>query len=451
MSKRFIVIGAGISGISACELLLNQGKEVTLYDGNVDIDAKELVNKNSFLSDVDIITGEYDEEKIKGFDKAIVSPGIPLDIDIVKQIKANNIPIWGEIELAYHYGKGKLVAITGTNGKTTTTALTGDMFKAYYDDVRVVGNIGVPYTKMIEDSTDDTIFVAEISSFQLETIEKFKPDVSAILNITPDHLNRHHTMENYIKAKEDIAKNQDENNTCILNYDDEVLRKFGKDVKCKVIYFSSKTVLKSGLYYEDGTIYYSSEGETTKIIDVEDMTILGLHNYENAMCAVAAGIIMGIPIDVIVKTLKEFKAVEHRIEYVCERRGVKFYNDSKGTNTDAAIKGILAMNRPTFLIGGGYDKDSTYDEWVECFDGRVKKLLLIGKTAKAIAACCDKHGFRDYEFADTLEEAMDICFSEASSGDAILLSPACASWGMFRNYEERGKVFKTHARAYKDA
>lgn len=451
MSKRFIVIGAGISGISACELLLNQGKEVTLYDGNADIDAKELINKNSFLSDVDIIIGEYDEEKIKGFDKAIVSPGIPLDIDIVKLIKANNIPIWGEIELAYHYGKGKLVAITGTNGKTTTTALTGDIFKAYYDDVRVVGNIGVPYTKMIEDSTDDTVFVAEISSFQLETIEKFKPDVSAILNITPDHLNRHHTMENYIKAKEDIAKNQDENNTCILNYDDEVLRKFGKDVKCKVIYFSSKTVLKSGLYYKDGTIYYSSEGETTKIIDVEDMTILGLHNYENAMCAVAAGIIMGIPIDVIVKTLKEFKAVEHRIEYVCERRGVKFYNDSKGTNTDAAIKGILAMNRPTYLIGGGYDKDSTYDEWVECFDGRVKKLLLIGKTAKAIAACCDKHGFRDYEFADTLEEAMDICFSEASSGDAILLSPACASWGMFRNYEERGKVFKTHARAYKDA
>ena len=451
MSKRFIVIGAGISGISACELLLNRDKEVTLYDGNVNIDAKELVKKNNFLENVDIIIGDIDNETIKGFDRAIVSPGIPLDIDVVKMIKAYNIPIWGEIELAYHYGKGKLVAITGTNGKTTTTALTGDIFKAYYDDVRVVGNIGIPYTKMIEDCTDDTIFVAEISSFQLETIVQFKPNVSAILNITPDHLNRHHTMENYINAKKEIVRNQDANDTCILNYEDEVLRKFGKEVKCNVLYFSSKTILESGLYYNDGAIYYALDGDITKIIDVDDLTILGLHNYENAMCGIAAGITMGIPIDVIVKALREFKAVEHRIEYVCERRGVKFYNDSKGTNTDAAIKGILAMNRPTYLIGGGYDKDSTYDEWVECFDGKVKKLVLIGKTKEAIASCCDKHGFRDYEFADTLEEAMDICFSEASSGDAILLSPACASWGMFKNYEERGKVFKTHARAYKDA
>lgn len=451
MSEKYLVIGAGISGISACELLLNNNENVTLYDGNANIDKEKIVSENPFMERVQIILGDVDFSFVKDYDKAVLSPGVPLDIDIVKRIKEENVLILGEIELAYCFGKGRIVAITGTNGKTTTTALTGEIFNSYYDDVRVVGNIGIPYTKMVEGSTDDTIFVAEISSFQLETIHDFKPESSAILNITEDHLNRHHTMDNYINAKKSITKNQDHLNTCVLNYEDDVLREFGEKLDCNVVYFSSKRVLQSGLYYNDGVIYVANNGASTKVIDVDDLTILGVHNYENAMCAIALALSMDIPMDRIVESLKKFEAVEHRIEYVCERKGVKFYNDSKGTNPDAAIKGICAMNRPTFLIGGGYDKDSTYDEWVECFEGRVKKLVLIGQTRDKIAHCCDEHGFSDYEFADSLEEAMDICFDASLSGDAILLSPACASWGMFTNYEERGKVFKDHAREYSDS
>lgn len=449
----YFVVGAGISGISAAELLINNNEKVILYDGNKELDIDALKSKNSFLENVSFILGECSEDVFDKVDVAVLSPGVSLGIPIVESIINNGITIWGEIELAYRYGKGRIVAITGTNGKTTTTALTGLVMSKHYKDVRVVGNIGIPYTKMIEGSTDETVFVAEISSFQLETIIDFKPDVSAILNITPDHLNRHHTMENYIKAKEDIAKNQNGNDVCVLNYEDENLREFGGKINTKVIYFSSARKLDEGLYYDDNReiICFASKGKVDDVISVDKLNILGLHNYENVMAAIAMGISMGESLDEIVVALKEFEAVEHRIEYVCEKKGVKFYNDSKGTNPDAAIKGVMAMNRPTFLIGGGYDKDSTYDEWIESFGNKVKKLVLIGQTKDKIALCCKEHGFNNYCFANSLIEAMDICFEEAVKGDAILLSPACASWGMYKNYEERGKEFKIHAREYKDA
>ncbi|MCR4610801.1 MAG: UDP-N-acetylmuramoyl-L-alanine--D-glutamate ligase [Lachnospiraceae bacterium] len=451
MSEKYLVIGAGVSGICASELLHKNGQDVTLYDGNKDLDKEKLIEQNPFLENVKFIIGDVDEATIQGFDKTVISPGVPLEIDVVKIIQENNIPLWSEIELAYQYCKGKIVGITGTNGKTTTTSLVGDIMSTYYDDVRVVGNIGIPFTKMVDESTDDTVFVIELSSFQLETIVDFRPDVSAILNITPDHLNRHHTMENYINAKKCITKNQNTSDVCVLNYEDDVLREFGKELKCKVLYFSSEERLDNGLYYEDGAIYFAHDDKTDKIINVDELTILGKHNYENAMCGIAMGMSLNVPIENIVDGLKNFTAVEHRIEYVCEKKGVKFYNDSKATNPDAAIKGICAMDRPTFLIGGGYDKDSAYDEWVECFDGRVKKLALIGVTKDKIAKCCDEHGFKDYVFADTLESAMDICYEDAIKGDAILLSPACASWDMFKNYEIRGELFKSHARNYKNS
>ena len=448
MIERYIVIGAGVSGICSSKLLINNGQSVTLYDGNDKLDRDRIIAEHPFMKDVSCIFGDISEEQIKEFDKAVVSPGVPLDIDVIQLIRRNNIELWGEIELAYNYCKGKIIGITGTNGKTTTTALTGDVIASYYDDVRVVGNIGIPFTKMVSDSTDDTVFVIELSSFQLETIKDFRPNVSALLNITPDHLNRHHTMENYINAKKNIVVNQKSSDTCILNYEDEVLREFGKTLDLNVVYFSSKRELEAGLYYKNSAIYYADNGKVDKIIDVDELTILGTHNYENAMCGIACGLSMGIPVESIVKALKSFKAVEHRIEYVCEKQGVKFYNDSKATNTDAAIKGICAMNRPTYLIGGGYDKDATYDEWVDCFSGRVKKLVLIGATKDKIAVCCDEHGFKEYEFASSLEEAMDICYKDADKGDAILLSPACASWDMYDSYEVRGADFKNHARSY---
>ena len=322
--------------------------------------------------------------------------------------------------------------------------------KNYQEDVFVVGNIGTPYTTAVEKMTDNTITVAEMSSFQLESIVDFRPRVSAILNFTPDHLNRHHTMEAYVNAKKNIAKNQTEDDYCILNYEDRLTREFGEEIKANVLYFSSQRKLEEGIYLEEGNIIYNYGGVKETICHVDELQILGTHNHENVMAACAMAAVYGVPVDVIRESVKAFKGVEHRIEYVTEKKGVTYYNDSKGTNPDAAIQGIRAMERPTFLIGGGYDKQSEYDEWIEAFDGKVKQLVLIGQTREKIAECAKKHGFTEIAFADSLEEAMDICYQNAVEGDAILLSPACASWGMFDNYEQRGEKFKEYARNLKE-
>ncbi len=448
--KRVLVVGSGISGIAATELLKKKQVDVILFDGNKDLDTQALKKKAPVFSDVEIILGELSEEAMEHIDLAVLSPGVPTDLPMVNALRDRQIPIWGEIELAYNYAKGKIVAITGTNGKTTTTALTGQILENYFSDVKVVGNIGIPYTSVAAETTDETMTVAEISSFQLETTHEFAPVVSAILNITPDHLNRHHTMECYIETKESITKRQKATDTCVLNYEDEVLRTFGETLHTKVLFFSSRRKLEKGLYLEGKEIFLADENGIQPVIHVDDLNILGLHNYENVMAAVGIAYSVGVPMDKIVEVLKRFQAVEHRIEYVTEKRGVKFYNDSKGTNPDAAIKGICAMNRPTFLIGGGYDKNSEYDEWIESFNGKVKKLVLIGQTREKIAECAKKHGFFDVVLCDSLEEAIDVCYKEAESGDAVLLSPACASWGMFKNYEERGTIFKAYVRGLEE-
>lgn len=445
--KKVLVVGSGISGIAAAELLKKKQVEFVLFDGNKDLDIVALKEKAPVFADVEIILGELTKEAMEGLDLVVLSPGVPTDLPMVNALRDRKIPIWGEIELAYFFGKGRIVAITGTNGKTTTTALTGEIMANYFADVKVVGNIGIPYTSVVSEMTEDTVTVAEISSFQLETTHEFAPEVSAILNITPDHLNRHHTMECYIEAKEGITKKQTADNVCVLNYEDEVLRAFGEKLHTKVLFFSSRRKLEKGLYFEDNKIYYANGVEAQLVIDVDELNILGLHNYENVMAAVGMALSMGVPMEKIVEVLKRFQAVEHRIEYVTEKRGVKFYNDSKGTNPDAAIKGIQAMNRPTYLIGGGYDKDSEYDEWIESFDGKVKKLVLIGQTREKIAECAKAHGFTEIIMCDSLEEAIDVCYNNAKEGEAVLLSPACASWGMFKNYEERGDIFKEYVRS----
>ena len=442
--KTVLVVGSGISGVAATELLKKKGIATILFDGNEELDVEELRKKHPVFVDEEILLGEIPGEQMERIDLVVLSPGVPTDIPLVGEFRRRQIPIWGEIELAYHYAKGRIVAITGTNGKTTTTALVGEILANYFPDVKVVGNIGIPYTSVADETTEETVTVAEISSFQLETTHGFCPKVSAILNITPDHLNRHHTMECYIAAKERIAERQGAKETCVLNYEDEVLRAFGEHVQTNVLFFSSRRKLARGLYLSEGKIFYADDGEDTLVIDVRELQILGTHNYENAMAAAGMALAMGVPLPKIAEALKRFQAVEHRIEYVAEKRGVRFYNDSKGTNPDAAIKGICAMERPTYLIGGGYDKDSTYDEWIESFGGRVKKLALIGQTREKIAECARAHGFTDIVFCDSLKEAIDVCYENAVPGDAVLLSPACASWGMFRNYEERGRVFKEH-------
>lgn len=444
--KKVLVVGSGISGVATAELLKKKGNEILLFDGNKELDVETLKKKAPVFSDVEIILGTLKDGDLEQVDLAVLSPGVPTDIPMVEQIREKDIPIWGEIELAYYFAKGPVAAITGTNGKTTTTALTGEIMSNYFKDVRVVGNIGIPYTSVAADTTEETVTVAEISSFQLETIHEFHPRVSAILNITPDHLNRHHTMECYIRTKESITKNQSPEEVCVLNYEDTVLRAFGEEAGCKVLFFSSAGRLDTGLYLEGESIYYAVSGRAEKVIDVNELNILGIHNYENVMAATGIALSMGVPMEKIRETLKVFQAVEHRIEYVTEINGVRYYNDSKGTNPDAAIKGIQAMNRPTYLIGGGYDKQSEYDEWIESFDGKVKKLVLIGQTREKIAECAKAHGFSEVVLCDSLEEAIDVCHENAKSGEAVLLSPACASWGMFKNYEERGRIFKEYVR-----
>ncbi len=447
--KKVLVFGSGISGVAASQLLLKEGAEVLLYDGNEKLDAceirktiyKGISEQTKADSSVEVILGVLPESVMDTLSLTVMSPGVPTDLPVVNQMRSKRIPIWGEIELAYVYGKGDVLAITGTNGKTTTTALLGEIMKGYRDHTYVVGNIGNPYTSVALTMPEDSVTIAEMSSFQLETVHTFAPKVSAVLNITPDHLNRHHTMEEYIKAKENIAKNQTSEDTCVLNYEDEITRRIGKNIAANVLYFSSQRKLERGIYLEDGDIIYNVK-EPVKVCNVKELKLLGTHNYENVMAAVAMAAAYGVPMDCIRKSICAFQGVEHRIEFVAEKNGVAYYNDSKGTNPDAAIRGIQAMNRPTLLIGGGYDKGSSYGEWIEAFDGKVKKLVLIGETREKIAAEAREHGLDDIAFADTFEEAVRICVEYAESGDAVLLSPACASWGMFKNYEERGDKFK---------
>ena len=445
--KKVLVFGSGISGESACRLLLREGAEVVLYDGNDRLDREEILAKISPEEgqNVEILLGELTGQQLEGLldelSLVVMSPGVPTDLPIVEQMRAHGLPIWGEIELAYVFGRGDVLAITGTNGKTTTTALLGEIMKNYKDSVFVVGNIGNPYTSAAWETTEESVVVAEISSFQLETIHTFHPKVSAILNITPDHLNRHHTMQAYIEAKERIAENQTAEDVCVLNYEDEETRAFGEKTGAQVLYFSSRSKLKKGVYLEDGNIICDID-EKIPVCSVDELNILGTHNHENAMAAVAMAYAYGTPMEIIRKTLKEFQGVAHRIEFVAEKNGVAYYNDSKGTNPDAAIRGIQAMNRPTVLIGGGYDKESSYDEWIQAFDGKVKKLVLLGATREKIAQTARRLGFNEIEMADTFEEAFAKCVECAQPGDAVLLSPACASWGMFKNYEERGDKFK---------
>lgn len=442
--QKVLVFGSGISGIGASRLLEETGAEVVLYDGNTALDTEQLRQQIGQESKVQIVLGELSEELMDSLEMVVMSPGVPTDLPVVEQMRKKGILISGEIELAYTHARGDVLAITGTNGKTTTTALLGEIMRAYRDSVYVVGNIGNPFTTVALDMKDESVAVAEISSFQLETIHTFHPKVSAILNITPDHLNRHHTMEAYIQAKEDISRNQTKEDTIVLNYEDEVLRSFGENCNASVCYFSSRRTLEKGIYLENENIIYKNDKyeEPLVICKTSELALLGLHNYENVMAAVAMAMAYGVPMSVIQPVILGFQGVEHRIEFVAEKNHVRYYNDSKGTNPDAAIKGIQAMNRPTVLIGGGYDKESSYDEWIESFDGKVKKLVLIGATKEKIAEAARVHGFYEIAFADTFEEAFDICVQTAKEGDAVLLSPACASWGMFKNYEERGEKFK---------
>lgn len=440
--KKVMVAGSGKSGIGAADLLKKLGATVIIYDGNEKLNKEDVLAKLSDSKDVEVILGELEDSVIDNIDLMILSPGIAIDAPFVNKVREKGVPIWGEIELAYVVAKGKLAAITGTNGKTTTTALTGEILAAYYSHVDVVGNIGNPYTTTAFDTDEDSVTVAEISSFQLETIHTFKPDVSAVLNITPDHLNRHHTMECYTNVKMSITKNQDSNQPVILNYEDEILREYAPKLNNRIVWFSSKRKLDKGIFLDGKNIIYKDDNEEKIITTTEDTNLVGIHNIENIMAAIGISINMGVPANIIKEAIRKFKAVPHRIEYVDTVDDVIYYNDSKGTNTDASIKAIQAMSRPTVLIAGGYDKKVSFDDFAKELKGKVKCLVLLGQTAQQIADTVKKYGFDNIIFTQSLEEAVEECRKAANPGDAVLLSPACASWGMFDNYEQRGDMFK---------
>lgn len=442
--KKVLVIGTGLSGMGAARLLEALEAVPVIYDANQTLSADWIKSKLSDKSRAEVYLGVLPETVRKEVVLLVPSPGVPVDTGIVEELRSQGIPVWGELEMGYRYAKGRLAAITGTNGKTTTTTLVGEILKANEKEVHVVGNIGKPFTEEALEITGNGVTVAEVSSFQLETTASFRPAVSAILNITPDHLDRHHTMENYAAAKERIAVCQTKEDVCILNYEDQRLREFANRCPAKVVFFSSQRRLEQGLYLENEKIYLAEGEQVQQLMDIHEMQLVGTCNVENVMAAIGVSLHMGVPMEKILEVVRGFRAVAHRIEFVATKHGVDYYNDSKGTNPDAAIQGIRAMTKPTILIGGGYDKGNVYDEWIEAFENKVKCLVLIGQTADKIEACARKHGITNIILADTFEKALKICTKTAVEGDAVLLSPACASWGMFPNYEVRGNLFKDY-------
>ncbi len=445
--KKALVCGMAKSGIAAAELLRHLGAAVTLQDMKK---REELADDVLALEEkgITLYTGANPDEIACEQDLIVLSPGIPCDLPFIGAAEAAGVEVISEVELAYRLTPCPITAITGTNGKTTTTTLTGEIMKACFPRTAVVGNIGISYSGEVERLTAEDWVVAEISSFQMEKAKDFHPHISAVLNITPDHLNRHKTMETYIAMKERVFAKQGAEDFCILNHADDACRKMAEKTAARVFFFSSQEVLEEGIYLEGENIEIRWDGISETLLNVNELQILGVHNYENVMAAAAAGLCAGVPLEEIRRVLRGFAGVAHRIEYVATVEDVEYYNDSKGTNVDASIRAVLAMKRPIILIGGGYDKGGSFDEWTKLFPGRVKHLVLIGVTAEKIQASAEKYGFTAISRRETFQEAVDLCRELAEPGDCVLLSPACASWGMFENYEQRGDLFKEQVRGF---
>ena len=442
--KKVLVIGMGRSGKAAVEALVSAGAAVSVQDSKA-VDQLE----PSFVAYLDTngITKYLGcvPDDMGAFDVLVLSPGVPPTLNFIEAAKAAGAEIIGELELAYRLGNGRYVAITGTNGKTTTTTLVGEIYKASGRKTEVVGNIGIAVISKAIQADADSWLVTEVSSFQLETIDRFRPVVSAILNLTPDHMDRHKTMENYGRAKAAVFKNQTEDEYCVLNYDDKACFELAEREGCKakVVPFSRKEELEFGAFAHEGRIVIKDEtGALVDICGCDELQIPGTHNLENALAAAAIAYFGGIDRDVIARVLRTFAGVEHRIEACGEVNGVRFVNDSKGTNPEASVRAVLAMKKPIILIGGGMDKGSDFDMWVKEFDGRVKKLVLIGETADKIKECALKYGFTNMEKEPDFKSAVMNCIKSAEAGDCVLLSPACASWDMFKDFEQRGEIFK---------
>lgn len=438
--RNVLVVGLAVSGIPVVQALHRLGAQITVNDLKDEVALGECWNVLNPLVYAWILGSHPDD--VAGYDLIVLSPGVPTDLPFIAAGRTSGVEIIGELELAYRFACGTFVAITGTNGKTTTTALTGEIFKRAGKRTEVVGNIGVPAIAKVLDATKETVFVTEVSSFQLESCIEFHPRVAAVLNITPDHLNRHKTMENYTDAKAKVFATQSGEDVLILNYDNPGTRALAERALGKVRFFSRRVLEPGFTGVADNWIVIREQDKDIKICPVKDLFIPGAHNLENALAASTIAYCCGIEPSVIAEGLRAFQGVEHRIEWAGEFKGVRFYNDSKGTNPDSTIKAVEAMQSPTVLIAGGMDKGSEFDELVASFGATVTDIVLLGETREKIQESARRAGFHNSVLVATMEEAVREAWRRAVDGGNILLSPACASWDMYANYEVRGQHFK---------
>ncbi len=440
-AKTILVLGGGVSGVAAAAFLRKKGASVTLADEKT----KEQVSESARNLETQGVTLHLGgmPEVVDGYDYAVISPGIPLDVPIAQRLQAAGIPIIGELELAYRFSHNPYLAITGTNGKTTTTSLVGYILELAKIPCLVGGNIGTPLVEQVEALPEEGYIVAEVSSFQLETVRDFRPRAAAYLNLTPDHLNRHHTMENYGRIKARIFANQQPGDTAVLNADDAAVRRYAEGLQSEILWFSRRQPVAEGFFVRDGGIFLTDGKEEQKLIDIDEIFIKGGHNVENAMAAAALTYAVGVEPEVIRRALIQFRGVAHRQEYVREKDGVLYINDSKGTNPDSTLQALLAYDRPMVLILGGYDKKGDFDSLMPLIKEKVRHVVLVGETAPQIQQMLERNQYTAYTMAGRdFAKAVTLASEFAESGDVVMLSPACASWDMFRRFEDRGNLFK---------
>jgi UDP-N-acetylmuramoylalanine--D-glutamate ligase len=437
--KRVLVVGLGKSGVASALFLKERGARVTVSDTK---SPDQLRDEIPVLLDhgITVETGGHGERTFRGQDLIVVSPGVPVDAAPLVQARASGEPVIGEIELAAQNLTGPIVAITGSNGKTTTTTLAGEILAAGGLPVAVGGNIGTPAISLIAAAAKETVFVLEISSFQLETIQTFRPKVAVILNITPDHLDRHRTFQTYVDAKARIFENQQAGDFAVLNEDDPTCRSLRDRARAEVFWFSRKQEVQNGAYVRSGKILFRDASGQREIMLVSEIPLKGAHNVENVLAGVCAGVLMGCEPAKIRKAIQNFKAVEHRLEYVATIKGVEYFNDSKATNVDATIKALESFPKNIHLILGGKDKGSDYTVLNGLLRERVKRVYTIGAAAEKIESHIK--GAAEIVHAETLENAIRRAAAVAQAGDIVLLAPACASFDQFQSYNHRGRVFK---------
>ncbi len=439
-SKNVLIVGMAKSGISAAKLLLREGANVFLYDAKPKEAFGETVNE--LLPACQDLMGKDPSSYVQIMDALVLSPGVPTRLPFIRKAYALCKDVISEIELGFRYSKGDFIAISGANGKTTTTALTGEIFKASGRHTQVLGNIGTPITEEAHLTTNDGIVVAETAALQLETIKYFHPHAAALLNLTENHLDRFITMEAYCAAKLRMFENQTPDDFAVLNYDDLNCRKYAAYAKSRLLWFSTTNEVTEGAFVRGGHVIFKMDGIETDIIDVDEIRIPGLHNLQNALAAVCLSMPLGVPSKVIADTLKTFPGVEHRIEFVREVNNISFINDSKATTPEATLKAIATMKQPTVLILGGYDKHLEFDVLFENMSDLIKDIVILGVTADKIATAAENAGYKHIHRAADFKDAVLTAYSLAERGGNVLLSPACASWDMFDNFEQRGRIFK---------